>query len=167
MDDLANAKPKPRTYIEKIGNADWELEEILLDYRLKLTGTNVELSLQKDAEKDAVRADRFWFTTIILNILDNAVKYNTNEWKEIKVAIFDDKKSLYVIIRDNGIGMTEEIKKHVFEKFYRHVQSGSETIKGLGLGLFYVKKAIEAHNWGIDITSAEGEGSTFTITIPF
>jgi len=83
------------------------------------------------------------------------------------VAIFDDKKSLYVIIRDNGIGMTEEIKKHVFEKFYRHVWSGNETVKGLGLGLFYVKKAIEAHNWGIDITSVEGEGSTFTITIPF
>jgi len=144
-----------------------QLEEILLDYRLKLTGTNVELSLQKDAERDSVRADRFWFTTIILNILDNAVKYNTNEWKEIKVAIFDDKKSLYVIIRDNGMGMTAEIKKHVFEKFYRHVRSGSETIKGLGLGLFYVKKAIEAHNWEIDITSVEGEGSTFTISIPF
>jgi two-component system phosphate regulon sensor histidine kinase PhoR len=59
-----------------------QLEEILLDYRLKLTGTNVELSLQTDAERDSVRADRFWFTTIILNILDNAVKYNTNDGKK-------------------------------------------------------------------------------------
>ena len=144
-----------------------QLDEILLDYRLKLTGTNVGLNLQKDAEKDLVRADRFWFTTIILNILDNAVKYNNNEWKEIRVSTYDDKRSLYVIIRDNGIGMTEEIKKHVFEKFYRSIRTESETVKGLGLGLYYVKQAVEAHNWAIDISSARGEGSTFTITIPF
>ena len=144
-----------------------QLEEILLDYRLRLNGTNVELNLQKDAERDVVRADRFWFITIILNILDNAVKYNHRAWKDIRVSTFDDKKSLYVIIRDNGIGMTEEIKKHVFEKFYRSMHSGGDTVKGLGLGLFYVKQAVEAHNWDIDITSVQGEGSTFTITIPF
>jgi two-component system, OmpR family, phosphate regulon sensor histidine kinase PhoR len=144
-----------------------QLEEILLDYRLKLNGTNVGLNLQKDAEKDIVRADRFWFTTIILNILDNAVKYNQHAWKDIRVSTFDDKKSMYVIIRDNGIGMTDEIKKHVFEKFYRSMHSGSDSVKGLGLGLFYVKQAVDAHNWEIDITSVQGEGSTFTITIPF
>ena len=144
-----------------------QLDEILLDYRLKLAGMNVELNLQKDAERDLVKADRFWFTTILLNILDNAVKYNNKELKSITVSTFDDKKTLYVIIRDNGMGMSEDTKRQVFEKFYRNMGPGSETVKGLGLGLFYVKQAVDAHNWQIDITSAAGEGSTFTITIPF
>lgn len=143
------------------------LDEVLLDYRLKLSGMNVELTLQKDAERDVVRADKFWFTTILLNIFDNAVKYNKSDPRLITVLTFDDKKALYVIIRDNGIGMTEEIRKQVFEKFYRNMGPGSETVKGLGLGLFYVKQAVNAHNWQVDVTSAAGEGSTFTIIIPF
>jgi two-component system phosphate regulon sensor histidine kinase PhoR len=143
------------------------LDEILLDYRLKLAGMDVQLNLHKDAERDCVRADRFWFTTIVLNILDNAIKYNDKELKAITVSTFDDKKALYVIIRDNGMGMTEDTKKLVFEKFYRNPGQANGTVKGLGLGLFYVKQAVDAHSWKIDITSVAGEGSTFTITIPF
>ena len=143
------------------------LDEILLDYRLKLTGNNVWFSLHKDAEKDMVRLDRFWFTTILLNIFDNAVKYNNSDPKEITVATFDDKKAIYISIRDNGIGMTDDVKRQVFEKFFRHVRSHDGPVKGLGLGLFYVKQAVEAHNWKIDIVSGKQEGSTFIISIPF
>lgn len=143
------------------------LDELLLDYRLKLTGTNVGFTLQKGAARDSVLLDRFWFTTIILNIFDNAIKYNTRDPKEIAVTTGDDKKALYITIRDNGIGMTDEIRHHAFEKFYRNIRHNNEQVKGLGLGLFYVKQAIDAHNWTIDITSVEGEGSTFVITIPF
>lgn len=142
------------------------LDEILLDYRLRLTGANTKFSLQKDAEKNTVLLDRFWFTTILLNIFDNAIKYNNADRKEITVATFDDKKTLYISIRDNGIGMSEEIRGQVFEKFYRHVRSTKGPVDGLGLGLFYVKQAIDAHNWKIEIAGEEGEGSTFIISIP-
>jgi len=143
------------------------LDEILLDYRLKLSGSHIQFSLQKDAEKDTVWLDRFWFTTILQNIFDNAIKYNTKEQKEITVSTFDDKKAVHISIRDNGIGMTEDIKKQVFDKFYRFTGPESTTVKGLGLGLFYVKQAVDAHSWGIDIVSGEGQGSTFIISIPF
>ncbi|HEY4064487.1 MAG TPA: HAMP domain-containing sensor histidine kinase [Puia sp.] len=142
------------------------LDELLLDYRLKLADTTVRFMLQKNTPRDTVLLDRFWFTTILLNIFDNAIKYNNKEEKEITVTTFDDKRALYITIRDNGIGMTEDVRRHVFDKFYRNMRQTRDTIKGLGLGLFYVKQAIDAHSWKIDIISMEGEGSTFIISIP-
>ncbi|HTI07965.1 MAG TPA: HAMP domain-containing sensor histidine kinase [Puia sp.] len=143
------------------------LDEILLDYRLKLTGANVRLMLHKDAQWDTVLLDKFWFATILLNIFDNAVKYNNSVAKEITVTTFNDKKGTNLAISDNGIGMTREIQKHVFEKFYRNMQNANGQVKGLGLGLFYVRQAITAHNWKIELESMEGKGSTFVIGIPF
>jgi two-component system phosphate regulon sensor histidine kinase PhoR len=142
------------------------LDEILLDYRLKLSGASVSFNLQNNAIKDIVWLDRFWFTTILQNIFDNAIKYNNNEEKEITVTTFDDKKYIHISIRDNGIGMTEDIKRQVFEKFYRHAGPESTRVKGLGLGLFYVKQAVDAHGWSIDIVSEQQKGSTFIISIP-
>jgi two-component system phosphate regulon sensor histidine kinase PhoR len=143
-----------------------QLDDILLDYRLKLNGSDADLRLYKDAEKDEVRADRFWLTTIVLNILDNAVKYNDKDQKVITVSTVSDKKFLYLRIRDNGVGIAREARKHVFEKFYRSASEERNGSKGLGLGLYYVKQAIDAHHWNIEVTSENGEGSTFTIAIP-
>jgi len=143
------------------------LDELLLDYSIKLTGTSVKFILQKDAVKDVVLLDQFWFTTIVLNIFDNAIKYNNSELKEVFIGTYSDKKGIYITIRDNGIGMSGEIQKHVYEKFYRNIRHHNEQVKGMGLGMFYVKQAIDAHDWKIDLTSTEGEGSTFMISIPF
>ena len=137
------------------------------DYRLKLAGANVNLMLHKGAIRDMALLDHFWFTTILLNIFDNAIKYNNKNFKEITVTTVNDKKGINITISDNGIGMAEEIQKHIFDKFYRSMSNSNGQVKGLGLGLFYVKQAIDAHNWKIDIESVEGEGSTFIISIPF
>ena len=143
------------------------LDELLLDYRLNTTESNVTLTLQKNALRDVVFLDPFWFTTIILNIFDNAIKYNERERKKITVTTFSDRKALHIAIEDNGIGMTREVQKHVFEKFYRDAKQAQGRAKGLGLGLFYVKLAIDSHRWKINIRSVKGEGSKFTISITF
>jgi len=142
------------------------LDELLPDYRLNAMESNVTLTLHKKATRDVVLLDLFWFTTIILNIFDNAVKYNAREHKTIVVTTFSDRKALHIAIADNGLGMTREVRKHIFEKFYRGKSEAHTRVKGLGLGLFYVNKAIDSHRWKIDIRSAEGEGSVFTISIP-
>jgi two-component system phosphate regulon sensor histidine kinase PhoR len=141
------------------------LDELLLDYRLKTAESSVTLMLQKNAVRDVIFLDPFWFTTIILNIFDNAVKYNERERKEITVTTFSDRKALHIAIEDNGIGMTREVQKHVFDKFYRDTKQGQGRAKGLGLGLFYVKLAVDSHRWKISIRSVQGEGSLFTISI--
>ncbi|MDF2188830.1 HAMP domain-containing sensor histidine kinase [Paraflavitalea sp. CAU 1676] len=142
------------------------LEEILLDYRLKLAGAPIQLTLEKNAARDAVHLDQFWFTTALQNILDNAIKYNRQEFKEITVTTTNDKKNILLSIVDNGIGMNDETQQHLFDKFYRGVSTLHGEAKGLGLGMYYVKQTVEAHHWKIDVESREGAGTMITITIP-
>jgi len=142
------------------------LDEILLDYRLKLSGVNASFNLHKHASHDKIMLDKFWFTTIFLNIFDNAIKYNNREDKKITVTTAEDRKVISITVQDNGIGMPPEIRKHAFEKFYRSMKNNNGQIKGLGLGLFYVKQAVDAHGWKIEIISIEGEGSEFVISVP-
>lgn len=142
------------------------LDEILLDYRLKLSGAPVQLTLEKNATRDIAHIDTFWFTTVVQNILDNALKYNHNDEKEVTVSTFNDKRNLLLRIADNGVGMSAETQLNLFDKFYRGVPTLNGEAKGLGLGLFYVKQAIDAHHWKIEVESREGAGSVFTITMP-
>lgn len=142
------------------------LDEILLDYRLKLTGTNIGLTLKNEATKETVELDQFWFTTVMVNILDNAIKYNDKDFKQITVTIFNERRKVMISIVDNGIGMTQETQKNIFDKFFRH-NKNSNGVTGLGLGLYYVKQAIDAHKWKIDIESNPGKGSKFEISMNY
>ena len=143
------------------------LDELLLDYRLKLMDTNIELVFHKETDKDLARFDKFHFTTMLLNIFDNAVKYNSNEIKKLAVTTRADRHGdLQVLIQDNGIGISSEDIKHVFEKFYRAPDQYKMQSKGLGLGLYYVRKIIDAHGWSIRVDSKPSKGSQFIITIP-
>ena len=142
------------------------LDEILLDYRLKASGNNLNLTFDKGAEKDTVMLDKFHFISVVLNLLDNAVKYNTNSVKNIVVSTMNDEYGLKLIISDNGTGMRTETIHKVFDKFYRNTNAmNGHQVKGLGLGLYYVKKSIRAHQWQINVKSKPGEGSSFIIDI--
>lgn len=143
------------------------LEEILLDYRLNVSDQEIKLTLRKEANRDGVELDRFYFTTMLLNILDNAIKYNNQKIKEIVVSTSNDKKGIHLRIQDNGIGMTEETREQVFKKFFRKTGDGMEHTAGLGLGLYYVKQCVDAHAWELFVGSSQNEGTTFIITIPF
>ena len=142
------------------------LEEILLDYRLQ-SAENFRITFNKEAKKDVVPLDSFYFTTILQNILDNSIKYNTNKEKEITVSTQSDEQEMQIIIKDNGIGMNTETIRHIFDKFYRHTNNLLNQTKGLGLGLYYVRQSISAHNWKIQVESKPGSGSRFNIHIPF
>jgi len=142
------------------------LDEILLDYRLNLADKDIKLNLTKDIETDTVLLDPFYFTTMLLNIMDNSIKYNSNNTKEIIVAVFGDKENIKISIQDNGIGMTEETRKNIFKKFYRSNDKEMQGATGLGLGLYYVKQCADAHGWSLRVDSKKGAGTTFIITIP-
>lgn len=142
------------------------LDEILLDYRLNLSDKEVKLNLHKEAVMDTVFLDKFYFTTMLLNIMDNGIKYNSRVIKEITVSTCNSRKSIEISIQDNGSGMTEEIKKNIFRKFYRSKENEQAQVTGLGLGLYYVKQGADAHGWSLSVNSTPGEGTTFIITIP-
>jgi len=142
------------------------ISEILAVYSLNAANKNIVFTFNSCSSPAMINTDTFHFTTLLQNILDNAVKYNDHAQKEITISVIRQKEELELVIRDNGIGMDAHTLRHIFEKFYRHQPRLSKPTKGLGLGLYYVKQCIDAHGWQIDVESEPGAGSTFIITIP-
>jgi two-component system phosphate regulon sensor histidine kinase PhoR len=118
-----------------------------------------------DAVRTGVLVNEVHFINVIVNILENAIKYSPNV---PKIDIFTENVKDFVIIKvkDNGVGMSKIAQKRVFEKFYREHTGDLHDVKGHGLGLAYVKKIIDDHNGQIYVESEKGKGSTFVIKIP-
>lgn len=112
-----------------------------------------------------VWADRGLFREMIMNLLDNAVKYN---WPggHVYIDVRHDGHKAFFVIRDTGIGIPEDKQQRVFERFYRADSSRSRKIKGTGLGLAIVKHIVEQHHGTIALSSKENEGTTITVTLP-
>ncbi|MCX6333920.1 MAG: HAMP domain-containing sensor histidine kinase [Bacteroidia bacterium] len=110
--------------------------------------------------------DLVYFTTMINNLLSNAVKYSDKD-PVISVEGFVEDKNICIRVSDNGIGISKMDQKHVFDKFYRASSGNIHKYKGLGLGLYYVKKIVVAHGGDVTVTSKPGKGSIFTVTIPY
>lgn len=118
-----------------------------------------------DASGTEVLANEMHFTNVIVNILDNAVKYSIDSPK-IDVSTELVKNSIVIKIQDQGAGMSKAVLKKVFEKFYREHTGNIHNVKGHGLGLAYVKKIIEDHQGEVYAESEKDKGSTFYIKLP-
>ena len=112
-----------------------------------------------------VWADRGLFREMIMNLLDNAVKYN-RPGGHVYIDVRHDGHKAFFVIRDTGIGIPEDKQQRVFERFYRADSSRSRKIKGTGLGLAIVKHIVEQHHGTIALNSKENEGTTITVTLP-
>jgi signal transduction histidine kinase len=110
--------------------------------------------------------DVVYFTTLINNLLANAVKYSERE-PVINIKGFAEDNNVCISIEDNGIGINKTDQKHIFDKFYRASTGNIHKYKGLGLGLYYVKRIAEAHRGDVNVTSKQGKGSIFTVTLPY
>ena len=108
--------------------------------------------------------DSHHFTNVLINILDNAVKYSVNA-PEISVRADVEGNRVQLYIQDNGIGMSKDVREHIFDRFYRAERGNVHTVKGHGLGLAYAKEIIDMHNGEIRVKSSVGQGSTFIITL--
>jgi signal transduction histidine kinase len=113
----------------------------------------------------SIDLDVVYFTTLINNLLSNAVKYSVKT-PEISIEGELDDKVVEINITDNGIGISKVDQKHIFDKFYRASTGNIHKFKGLGLGLYYVRKIAEAHGGDVSVNSRPGKGSTFKITLP-
>lgn len=118
-----------------------------------------------DAERSEVLANDMHFTNVVVNMLDNAIKYSP-EPPKIDVYTEMVKNSIIIKIQDQGAGMSKVVLKKVFEKFYREHTGDIHNVKGHGLGLAYVKRIIEDHQGEVYAESEKGKGSTFYIKLP-
>lgn len=142
-----------------------ELVEIILK-RLRPIAEkrNIEVVLESfrpiEAEVDEVK-----MTSVISNLVENAIKYNVMDgW--VRVTLNADHKYFYIKVADSGIGIPEESQERVFERFYRVDKTRARETGGTGLGLAITKNIILLHNGAIKLYSKEGEGTTFTVRIP-
>lgn len=117
------------------------------------------------AVKTSVLANESHFTNVLVNILDNAVKYSSDTPK-IDVYTENLKNFILVKIRDQGDGMTKQVQKKIFDKFFREHTGDIHNVKGHGLGLAYAKRIVEDHAGQIWVQSDKGRGSTFIIKLP-
>jgi two-component system phosphate regulon sensor histidine kinase PhoR len=129
-------------------------------------GNGASLIQKYDFKNLEADIDPVYFTTMINNLLSNAVKYSDKD-PVIEVEGFTEDRSVCIKVADNGIGISKNDQKHIFDKFYRASTGNIHKYKGLGLGLYYVKKIAEAHGGDVTVSSKPGKGSIFTVTIPY
>jgi len=139
------------------------IEEIAETIKQKNENISIQINIENDI---SILADEFHFTNIVYNLLDNSIKYCETK-PEILISSVKDSKGLYLKFKDNGMGIPAKNINHIFDKFYRVPANNSEEINGFGLGLFYVKKIVQQHNWKISVENNVDKGITITLFFPF
>ena len=135
---------------------------LISQHQLKAS-KKVNISLAVEPEELTVRADRMHFSNIVSNLIDNAIKYSGDEVKiEIKASVSDQQEVL-ITVTDNGIGIAHDKLPYIFDKFYRVTDGNRYSVKGYGLGLFYVKSLMEKMDGSVRVESELGKGSCFTL----
>lgn len=141
------------------------IREIVAKFSIRIKHGKGRIDLDLNASDFMVPGDALHLENILYNLLDNAVKY-TKESPKIRIQSWNRKNGIQISIQDNGIGLSPDQQKHVFDKYYRVPTGNVHDVKGFGLGLSYVKLMVEAHGGIIGVKSSPGEGSVFQILLP-
>ena len=152
----------------KIQNIDIHvlIEQTFTNIKLQVDNKEGQITSQLNATKTIVNADRIHITNILFNLIDNALKYS-KENPDIVVSTRSDEEGIFISVRDNGIGISKENQKRIFDTMYRVPTGNIHNVKGFGLGLSYVKAVVEKHGGSVKVESELGKGSMFTIYLPF
>lgn len=138
---------------------------LLNNFELQVNETGGEIMKKFKATDSMVEIDEMHFTNVISNLFDNALKYN-DKTPFIEINTENEIGRFKISIKDNGVGLSKDDQKKVFEKFYRVQKGNLHDTKGFGLGLSYVKTIVEKHGGSIFVESKLKEGTTFIINIP-
>ena len=145
-------------------NINQLLEDILRRLRPIADKRNIDLILDSFRPVEA-DVDEVKFTLAISNLVENGIKYNVDDgW--VRVTLDADHKDFYVKVADSGMGIPQDSIDRIFERFYRVDKSHSREIGGTGLGLSITRSSVTKHHGTIQVSSKEGEGTTFTVRIP-
>jgi len=134
-------------------------------FQLILKEKKTSIKLQLQATNHQIYADIVHIENIITNLIDNATKYSPGS-PDITISTFNRNDHVVIAVEDRGIGISTKNQKEIFRKMYRVHTGNLHDVKGFGLGLYYVKRLVEAHNGDINLHSELGKGSRFEVSLP-
>ena len=140
------------------------VDEVVSSMRLQIEKHHATVSINTEGDTH-LQADRLHLLSVVFNLLDNALKYGNGN-TAIKFELKGKENEVELSVADNGIGISQEYKDKVFEKFFRVPLGNTHNTKGYGLGLSYVAHVIQRHKGKIEVESQPGLGSKFIITLP-
>jgi len=141
------------------------VEEVMDSMRLQFEKFRARLTIGAEGADFSLRADKLHITSVIFNLLDNALKYSKLH-PSIRVDMLAEPQQLILSVTDNGMGIPSAYQQKIFEKFFRVPTGDHHNVKGYGLGLSYVSYVLQRQGGRISVESEEGAGSRFTIRIP-
>lgn len=142
------------------------VKQAIESMQLLLNETGGKITHELKAELAIFQLDEVHFSNLLVNLLENALKYS-NKLPEVHISTKNHNNGILISIKDKGIGMTREQQNKIFEKFYRATGGNVHNVKGFGLGLSYVKAVVDAHNGNINVRSKVNQGTEFSIHLPF
>ena len=141
------------------------IEQTIANIKLQVENKDGEITTELNAEKHTIHADRIHITNIIFNLIDNALKYSSQN-PHIKITTRSYKDGIFIFVKDNGIGISKENQHRIFDTMYRVHTGNIHNVTGFGLGLSYVKAVVEKHGGSIKVDSELNKGSTFIVYLP-
>jgi signal transduction histidine kinase len=141
------------------------IDKLQKNFIIQVEKEKGSLIINPNATDSIILADEVHFTNVLINLLENALKYK-REIPKIELTTYNNGNYLYIDVKDNGIGIRNEDKKRIFDKFYRVSTGNLHNVKGFGFGLSYVKKIVEEHQGKITVSSTINIGTIFTVKIP-
>jgi two-component system phosphate regulon sensor histidine kinase PhoR len=141
------------------------IETVAQNFLLQMDKRGGKLEFLPEADQSVVTGDPMHLTNVVSNLMENAMKY-TSRNPEITISTMNENNSLVLSVADNGIGISKEDQKRIFDKFYRVPTGNVHNVKGFGLGLSYVKLIVDEHGGNIKIKSEYNKGSRFDIHLP-
>jgi signal transduction histidine kinase len=163
--DFSRMEEGRREYrFETLDTSPW-LRSLAADFAAEAAAGAVSVEAAIPDRLPPISADKEALGSAVHNLLDNAAKYSTGR-KAVWISAAAGDTEITIAVRDEGIGISEEDQKHIFDRFFRAGGETSKRVKGAGLGLSLVKHVVAAHGGTVECRSRPGEGSTFTIRIP-
>jgi two-component system, OmpR family, phosphate regulon sensor histidine kinase PhoR len=163
--DFARLERGKVAYDMKVGDLADVLARGLDVYRYRLVQEAVKLEVDIEPDLPPVRFDENAMTLVLLNLVDNAVKY-APDGKVLQVSLLRRGESVLLQVVDSGTGIADDERGRIFERFYRSRNVRGRTVRGSGIGLALVKHIAEAHGGSVEVESVVGKGSTFTVSLP-
>jgi two-component system phosphate regulon sensor histidine kinase PhoR len=163
--DFARLERGKASYSFAEGRLDEVVERALDVCRYRLDKEKMKLRTDIEDQLPPVRMDEDAMTLVLLNLVDNAVKY-AGEGGEVAVRLARAPGGVALAVRDRGPGISADDQQRIFERFYRATNARVRNVRGSGIGLSLVKHIVEAHGGRIELASAPGKGATFTVFVP-